>query len=257
MYVVKKLVAVTKKSASGGTHTTFQSSSSGESSSSSSSSDDDDDDGSASNDESKTSTPSNIKTQWDVKKKASSGLTEKLGKKKISNGSSVSLKNILDAKKKIATSGLTGNRHVTNGGGASLKDILRKRADAVGKGKRFKRKKIPSSVVIGGPRDVLTTKTILYTSPLGKEHALTVSAGRNINVTPTLDQEKVGDDLVVNGGENTGEQAGEESADVSERLSPPEATKDYTSFPDLQGPPRIGDRLAFKVLIRYSKIMCG
>ncbi len=86
------------------------------------------------------------------------------------------------------------------------------------------RRSLPSSVVIGGPNDIHTTHSTVYTNTGEDESSVNKST------------------LVEKDATSTG-------WDVQPDDEPPvSAMKDYSNFPDLDGAPRVGDQLAFKVI---------
>ena len=212
-------MGITKKTASGGLHTKFQSSSS-----SSSSSDDSTSSSSNSNNIPNKSHKKNLTlfsrplTQWDVKKKGS-----------------------------VTVGGLEN----TNGSGTKEKGTTNKR-------KKFNRRGNLSNCVVGGPRDILSTKSTLYTSPSAKvinsdsvNDVLSLTKDRKNHVI-SKNKEPVITNQAKNGEQSNGctESCETESSNplIHSIIEPPiEDIRDYTTFPDLQGPPRVGDKLAFKV----------
>ena len=230
--VAKKLIAVTKKSASGALHTKFHTSSSSSSSSSSS----DSSSSSEGSDQSPTlktkSEPlaSRPKTQWDIQK-------PKFEKKRSPQEKVQSL-----LKKKNITNTSVAKRIAAN---------LNRRGKGLG------RRNIVTGAIVGGPMDVLTTRSKVY-GGRGRVR------GRGSGVCERVE--------TVGAAERKGEQAGggekgeeEEEGEGTEDMeaqadksasegslsedvkAPPVELKDYSTFPDLQGPPRVGDKLAFKV----------
>lgn len=208
LILVKPLVGITKRTASGGLHTLFGPTSSSSSSSSSESSDSSASEGSPDKAESQAPPPLGRSTQWDVKKRTQLPTTSSKPLKK-GVGSSRSVPGLL---KKVAS---------------------------FRKGRRIRRKGAPpgGDVVVGGPKDILTTRSKVYTRS---------SKDKGGRETETVGGEVDGVD-----GEGEGESSSEDgdgSGNGMETASPiVETVQDYSSYPDLQGPPRVGDKLAFKV----------
>ena len=100
--------------------------------------------------------------------------------------------------------------------------------------------------MVGGPGDVLTTKSLLYTSPsaVGRDMAISDSTNKNKDLsgdilsTSNARGEMVAGEVAKSNGH---------SEQASTVAKPAESVRDYSSCPELQGPPRVGDKLAFKV----------
>lgn len=148
-----------------------------------------------------------------------------------------------------------------------------------------------AAAVVGGPGDILTTKSLVYTSPVGKVSNVTVTGVGSRNKIDTGGESLVDGEQgeergvvetsggVAGAGVTEGNDREEEegrgvagsiedsagharpwghsalSASLAECSSSVEATRDYSGFAALQGMPRIGDRLAFKVIITYCRLM--
>lgn len=241
-----KLKAVTKKSATGATHTTFHSSSSSSSSESESSS-------------SESSESDAVKSQQGNRANESKTIVDKPKRvdNKVSNSSKVKPSNGCHS----ASVGENGN---------------------IGRGKkrgRNRKRTLSSNIIVGGSHDVLTTKSTLYKSPkLGKEKA----SSRNNHLTfkdnsdssgseessPVHDKAKKNTAAPGKGIEKAASQwdvqpeatvTTVKTSVASLGVSQPQQTvqlpspvaRDYSVLPDLQGPPRQGDKLAFKVRFVY------
>ena len=260
LFYVGQLKAVTRKSSSGALHITFHSSSSSESSSESESS------SSSSSDSSQSDTTVS-------KNQRNNAVTSKISIGKVANivqTPSLSVK---------ATPAAGGNRLPATG----AKSENRQTGNTANRRGRRKRKKtLPTSITVGGDCDVLTTKSTLYKSPvLNKKPPGTNSKLENIssnspNSGSTTDNAKkitVPTISTKAGGKETKKPVSQwdvqPTAPAAVRPSQPIATatnsaalsvqppaaeqptlhppKDYSTLPELQGPPRQGDKLAFKV----------
>jgi len=256
--VEKKLVGVTTKSASGGLHTTFYSSSSRDSSSAStSSSDDDSSDNSSSHKGASTSS------------KLSRQSVKMSGIGSSSSGKVTSQWDVKDELPRFLPVVPSVGRL---GAPASSPDSGMGARPALGKGtasrrRRSKKKATPNNTpVVGGPKDVLTTKSAIYASPLDETQATTVLHGKVSNKNlrgkaaaekhtsngkwPASEKEKSG--VGPGGGCGDGGSAMESDGnggsvgDSAAPSSPMDTVPDYSPFPMLKGPPRVGDKLAFK-----------
>ena len=225
-------MGVTKKSASGGLHTKFCSSSSSSSSDADSSS---------------SSESSSSEGEGAGSRKAAPQVTDKAKKPCNSVFSSQ-----WDVKGPVGAAGNppgnslgagSGDGSESRGAGGSIRG-------GGGRGRRNRRRRnrnkegrIPGDLIVGGPGDVLTTKSVLYTSPS--------AAGRNSATSQTpKDMKGAAPSVPATGGEtmstSPGELAGGEVA-LGAETKLVEIERDYSACPDLQGPPRVGDKLAFKV----------
>ncbi len=226
---VKNLVSVTKKLVSGGLHTKFHtsSSSSSEDTSSGSSSDSDSSSSKVASKSIKKAPPA---SQWDVKRPA--------GRAGIPTGNRAS--------GRVGGSGLgAGSSADTIGGTANSTRGKAGARGGRGGGRNRRRKKshsgvgLSGDVVVGGPKDVLTTKSTLYTNKDMSGAVLSVPSAEgemaSSSSTSDNDSEAGKDEVAKSNGHS--EQA---SMEV-------ETVRDYSSCPELQGPPRVGDKLAFKV----------
>lgn len=254
----KELVGVTTQSASGGLHTKFQSSSEDTSSESSSDSD-----------TCAKTTPKEkvgvVKkappiSQWDMKPKGvAMSAKNAMARVQIAG-------NVFDGTIRAPLLGSVGRGR---GRGTTPIGEARGRGAGVGRGargrgrNRSRRRKAPGKdVIVGGPNDILTTKSVLYTSPSTVEKKTSgekdLVTSDSTNSSQSLRKAAPGagkkeDVVAASGGEasaaddqTTADQAGE-NAGNEESEQAAEIANDYSSFPELQGPPRVGDTLAFKV----------
>lgn len=116
------------------------------------------------------------------------------------------------------------------------------------------RRNVITGAIVGGPKDVLITKSRIYTSSsevrgnVGGTVGATPESSRKrkkanqVKVEEKEEEEGEGEDM-----EAESEKSANNSGDEVEPV-PAVELKDFTSYPDLQGPPRVGDKLAFKVL---------
>lgn len=217
-------------------HTKFQNSSSSSSDSSGSTSE------SVSPANRKKDPPKKV-TQWDVGK----------------NGKGLTLERNLAANE--------NRNEVVNTSNKSCNSTVRRRKNAK------RRKKVRPEVVIGGPSDVLTTKSTVYypspspanARPLGRGRVNTAtimersknSINNDLNVVPEpTGQETVDKSISMTTGGSQDESAKKELSSESDAIEPEsihaatteDSVPDYSSCPDLHGPPRLGDKLAFKVM---------
>lgn len=131
--------------------------------------------------------------------------------------------------------------------------------------------KIPA--VVGGVKDILTTNSCIYTSPVGKGANVKVTdaaaaalgrgdggkeadhiGGADVQGVDGVQGDREGDVSM----EGTGEGAGEEGSGgggVKDVECGDWSARDYSGFPALQGVPRAGDRLAFKVCTYRSTLL--
>lgn len=272
---MKKLVGVTKKLPSGGLHTKFHGSSASSPSSDSSSESSSSSSHPPQRARGNNKAPSKHETQWDVKKPTApfktpppkTAITPTTTKPGVPRKTAA----LQPAKSPAGARGTDGVP-------------VAKPAKARARRRKARKGKSVAGAVVGGPGDVLTTKSLLYTSPVGKVSNVTVT-----DVTPAVrDRNKkvTGGEGLVHGeqGEegggdvegvgaggtnsreeeegrgvegNTEDSAGHArpsghsalSASLAESSSSVEATRDYSGFAALQGLPRVGDRLAFKVIV--------
>lgn len=266
---IGKLKAVTKKLSSGASHITFQSSSSSESSSESESS------SSSDSSESDTSVTKNRQN------KVSTNNTD-LGKA----SDTVQTPSPSVVKPTPASVSVVGTRNV-NGQAANAGVAVRKR------GRRTRKKTLSSNnIIVGGDRDVLTTKSTVYKSPVTNKKALNTNSKTHNNIigssdtkasslencgssTNKVQKTATSTNTKVDGKEKAKKPASNwdvqptvpfvgsslafaansalvdvcpppapASEQTARRVHPP---RDYSALPELQGPPRQGDRLAFKV----------
>lgn len=185
-------MSITKRLPSGGVHTKFESTSSSDGSSSSESSSDEvsKEASSTAKKTAPTASAKNVTTQWDVRPSSSTAFVAGRGR----------------------------------GAGTKAGNTANKAANSVGRGRgrrgrgrRGANKRLHPGVIVGGDKDVLTTKSTLYMNEgllEEKEHSSTM---------------------------------GNETTEV---VKPPEVKPppDYASFPSLEGAPRVGDKIAFKTL---------
>ena len=229
-FAVKELFGVTTKSATGALHTKFQSSSSSSSDNSSSAS--------VRSADRKKVPPKKV-TQWDVGK----------------NGKRLTEEN----KNSAANENRNEVVNTTN---------KRRNSTARRGGKVKHRKNVRHKDVIGGPSDILTTKSIIYnscstmvnTGPLGRGRLNTAnikescmnSRNKNLNAVAkspgqgTVDEQSPAEhskQMLLSGCEASAIELESLEAEASEDPVP-----DYSSCPDLHGPPRSGDKLVFKVI---------
>ncbi len=210
MAAKKKLVGITTKSSTGALHTKFQSSSSSSSSSSDTSS-------SSSSSSDEDARKQNIKGKGAVISKGESQWDKK---------GSGSAHNI------VAKTSVRG-RNSMRGRGSG-------RGNKSTRG-RMKNWNCSPDMVVGGTGDVLTTKSTLYTRGRGRMNKDNTRENRMqiVNDVQESLQEGLGmtKTPVVANDDNLLEPAVEEP------------TPDYSACPNLNGPPRQGDNLAFKVRI--------
>ena len=233
---------MTRKSSSGALHITFQSSTSSESTSES---------------ESESSSSSSDSSE--------PGTTVSKNQRNNAVTSKISIVQMpLPSVKATPTSGnrlsATGAKNVNGQAGVSVSR----------RGRRNRKKSLPTNITVGGDRDVLTTKSTIYKSPvLNKKAPGTNSkAGIKESESSTSSAAPIKTNM---GGKETEKQATQwdvqpaapaiepsqptetKSASVQppateqphiDVLHPP---RDYSTLPELQGPPRQGDKLAFKV----------
>ena len=253
---VKKLVGVTKKLATGGMHTKFHSSSSSNSSSSDSSSSDPSSDNQTVEAHRKQGSGQS-KTQWDIKKVLSRA--KALGVTGNLKAMPVVAKKITPCKK--GATPFSEKKGVTCNGVRGTKEAIaiaaRSKRRKKGKGLKVNGK-IPA--VVGGARDVLTTSSRIYTSPVGKvanvkvTDAAAAALGRrdgDKGIEEVEEDHIEGADVGMDaqgGGEEEDMSTGGTCAGEGGGVKAVECgVRDYSSFPALQGVPRTGDRLAFKV----------
>ena len=228
---VKKIVGVTTRSASGALHTKFRSSSSDSDSSTSSSS------SCCSSeiaDSAKGKIPPRKQTQWDVGKRVESlpnGRRNKAAKKK---------------KNRINTNNSQEKGH--------FKETNTPKVETKVNGKR----KFNPEFVFGGPNDILTTRSVIYNPSHGSIHDSTVSKplgqgrlgtantkAKTKNSTNNAALEPPSQDGVDRSISTTtgGGQINCVDVEMTHDSAP-----DYSTYPDIHGPPRSGDKMAFKVL---------
>ena len=247
---------MTRKSSSGALHITFQSSSSSESSSES---------------ESSSSSSSSDSSESDTtvgKNQRNSAVTKKVNIEKVASivqTPSPSVKvTPANSNRSPATGANSGNRQSG--------------VNANRRGRRRRKKTLPTNVTVGGDQDVLTTKSTLYKSPVSnkksqgtnsKPESITNNNSQSSGTAADMAKTTTVHTTNTNkGGKETkkrisqwdvqpassasaGLSAVNSASDsaqplVAEQpvLPPP---RDYSTLPDLQGPPRQGDNLAFKV----------
>ena len=234
MVAVKALVGVTKKSASGGLHTKFRSSSSSSSSgseeTSSGSSSDSDSKATPRKDNNDKKAPPTT-SQWDVK----------------ARGAVVPTKNTVAGSNLDGVLGTTPTGSVGRGAVGGTRGRGGGARGARGRG-RNRRRKPPGDIVVGGPKDVLTTKSTLYTNPStvgGSFRDLAAPDSTNSNQTAAPSAGVEGEMVVAASGGEAAKNEAVVSADDEQASI--EIMRNYSSCPELQGPPRVGDTLAFKV----------
>ena len=247
---------MTRKSSSGALHITFQSSSSSESSSESESS------SSSSSSESSESDTTVSKNQ----RNNTMACKVSIGKvANIAQTPSPSVKATPAASSsRSPAAGVRGENKQT-GVGANRR------------GRRKRKKTLPTNITVGGDHDVLTTKSTLYKSPvLNKRPPGTSSNLENISATDRTKKTTVTTANTKTGGKETGNPVSQwdvqptvpavvgpsigtavNSASVSVQSPTAEQltlhpSRDYSALPQLQGPPRQGDKLAFKVRLSLS-----
>ena len=258
---IGQLKAVTRKSSSGALHITFQSSSSSESSSES---------------ESSSSSSSSDSSESDTtvgKNQRNNTVTRKVNIGKVASivqTPSPSVKATpASSNHSPATGANSGNRQTG--------------VNANRKGRRRRKKTFSTNITVGGDHDVLTTRSTLYKSPvLNKKPPGTNSKPRSItssnsqssgtaagvaktvsvcttntntdgketkkgisqwDVQPTAPT-AIGLSQPLTTAMNSVSDSTQPPVPEQPVLPPP---RDYSTLPDLQGPPRQGDKLAFKV----------
>ena len=109
------------------------------------------------------------------------------------------------------------------------------------------RRSLPSNLVIGGPSDVHSTKSTVYNKPESRNETENVST--DLITKPNTQSTSVPSHLQRTTGEATTgwDVMPKELNDALSRVS-----KDYSTLPALDGAPRIGDCLAFKVHLYYN-----
>ena len=175
-----------------------------------------------------------------------------------------------------ATPATSGNRSPATGANRQTGITANRR------GRRKRKKTLPTNITVGGDRDVLTTKSTLYKSPvLNKKPPGNNSKSENITsnstnsgsaadktkkiTAPTIstktggkETEKpvsrwdvqptapaaIGPSQPIATAASSASVSGQPLAMEQPILHPP---RDYSTLPELQGPPRQGDKLAFKV----------
>ena len=252
-FPAEKLKAVTKKSSTGATHTTFHSSSSSSSS------------------ETETSSSESDEAVGNDQKKKPTGNKKQTAK---INGAANS-KTLQTRSNSLKLTPLVGN---------SLAKVGEKKqtvanAGSIKKRGRTRKRTLSANITVGGCSDVFTTKSTLYKSPKQarsaekippknnhqtfNEAASSSSDGDSGKIASINDKTKK---KPASGtvGEKEREKPPPSQWDVqpkapvskvtsTQSVFPPQQTlqlpppKDYSVFPELQGPPRQGDRLAFKV----------
>lgn len=263
-------MSVTKKLPSGGLHTKFHSSSSSSSNTSSSSSES----SSASSQQPASAAtkgskaPSRPATQWDVKK-AAAPLPFKASKPRAPTK---------------AVAAVQPAKPAAIGGSEPVKPArARRRRGGARKGKGTNIAAVGG--IIGGPGDVLSTKSLVFTSPVGKVSNIKVvdiAASGNRNKKTSNGDKRTAPSLEAPGGVKGAEDGGGDGDEQEEQRSvegaeestedaasharmsgqsalplnandlecsgSAEPAKDYSGFAALQGMPRVGDKLAFKVI---------
>lgn len=266
---IGQLKTVTRKSSSGALHITFQSSSSSESSSESSS----------------TSSSESSESDTTVSKnQRNNAVTSRVSIGKVAN-----IVQKLSPSVKAAPA--SGNRSPAAGAkGDNVTDVSANR-----RGRRKRKKSLPTNITVGGDRDVLTTKSTLYKSPVlnnklpgtssklknsssnsqspagtaadkmkkttfpirstkiagGKETEKSISQW---DVQPTATAAVVGPSLPIAMAVNSAPVSVQQPPAAEQPiLHPPQ---DYSTLPELQGPPRPGDKLAFKVRLFFFCRKC-
>ena len=251
-YLLGKLKAVTRKSSSGALHITFQSSSSSESTSESESE--------SSSSSSDSSEPATIVS----KNQRNNAVTSKLSIGKVTTVVKTPPPSLKATPAIGNRSSATGAKSENGQAGVSVSR----------RGRRNRKKSLPTNITVGGDRDVLTTKSTLYKSPVlnrkgpgtnsiagNKESESSTSSavpsntkidGKEAKNSKPASQWDVQPAAPAIGPSNPTEA---NSASIS--VQPPAAEqppidivhppRDYSTLPELQGPPRQGDKLAFKV----------
>ena len=242
---------MTRKSSSGALHITFQSSSSSESSSESESSS-----SSSSSDSSESDTTV-------AKNQRNSAVTRKINIEKVASI-------VQTPSPSVKATPASSNRSPATGVNSGNRQSG---VNANRRGRRRRKKTLSTNVTVGGDHDILTTKSTLYKSPVLNKK----SPGTNSKPESTAaDMAKATTVHTTNtntGGKETKKRISQWDVQpaapaavglsavnsASDSTQPPVAEqpvlpppRDYSTLPDLQGPPRQGDKLAFKV--RQSKL---
>ncbi len=104
---------------------------------------------------------------------------------------------------------------------------------------------MPANVVIGGPSDAHTTLNTVYTNnDVSMENNTYPSIEKN-NDGDSVEKNK--DDSIENNNTANQMSTGWDVRPNEEHPIISKPTRDYSNCPDLEGAPRVGDQLAFKV----------
>ena len=102
------------------------------------------------------------------------------------------------------------------------------------------RRQIPSHVIVGGPDDVHTTRSKVY------ERTVNSNNDSSMRITVPSKQSNTASETAVSKANRT-----TDITDTNRSVAAQTVTSvpvcDYSTLPDLQGAPRVGDKLAFKV----------
>ena len=255
-YLVKPLKAVTKKSSSGALHITFQSSSSSESTSES---------------ESSSSDSSDPDTIVGKNQGSNNALANRTGLRKVTNVTQTLSTSLKATPPNGNRSSAKGENGQTANAGVSVNR----------RGGRKRKRVLPTNLTVGGSRDVLTTKSTIYKSPVmnkktsasnlnhrsrSKESSETDSSSSESSDSVT-DKTSTAPTTTNTDGKEAKKPTSQwdvqpaigpcqpiAANSASVNVPPPVAEqailqppRDYSTLPELQGPPRQGDKLAFKV----------
>ena len=115
---------------------------------------------------------------------------------------------------------------------STITSPLSKQPPPSGESKGRKNKRTFPSIV-GGPSDVHTTRSVVHQRP----------------EEPLTQEQRLEDDVSSRGETGTKEEEDKASKEPSGGVEPaPGTVRDYAALPDLHGPPRNGDQIAFKVV---------
>lgn len=103
----------------------------------------------------------------------------------------------------------------------------------------FRKRNIPSDVIIGGPSDIHTTRSKIYTRVANNDGIKITRPSSNRTQLSTANN------IVTDEANNRIQNNTVNYQEMTDTTSEP--VRDYNTLPDLQGPPRVGDKLAFKV----------
>ena len=119
-----------------------------------------------------------------------------------------------------------------------------RRGRGKGRGKKQRGRTLPSSLVIGGPSDVHATLSTVYTNkgPPANEETPAVTDNRE----PSAETDKNATTGKVSG-ESAQPASGWDVRPSEETPTVSEPARDYSTCPRLEGAPRVGDHIAFKV----------